>query len=517
MRKNVIIYTRVSTDEQARSGYSLNHQELAIKTYCNLKGYNIVQIIREDHSAKTFDRPEWLKLIAFLKANKNQVDTILFLRWDRFTRNAEEALKVIRELGSWGITVDATEQPLDLSIPENKVLLALYLTIPEVENDKNAIRTKEASRRSRQEGFWTGTPPFGYDNFRDVNEKSTLVPNDKAALVKEAFDLMATGVYSAEEVRKKLKPKGIYQGKQAFLNLLRNVAYIGKIHIAEYKKEAAYDVIGAHPAIVDEGTFNTVQDILKGKKPNFNFGLNRTNTYPLRQYLKCPKCGGGLTASGSRSRNKQIYHYYHCINNSCKIRYGTDGIHSDFDSFLRSLVVPEEITELYQHILEDVFKKDDLERLKAIQDLQGKITLIQKRIKKVEDDYFDERLPIAEYVAIKERYTSEMATLNKEITDKKMEKTPFKKYLSFGLSVVGNIQHYYDQAPLEVKQKLIGSIFPGKLTYENNSFRTGQVNEVFQLITSNNKVFQATKNKKVGKIADQSSMAPPAGLEPATL
>ncbi|WP_429062159.1 recombinase family protein [Chitinophaga sp. W2I13] len=509
--------TRVSTDEQARTGFSLNHQESTLKAYCKIIDCTVIYTVREDHSAKTFNRPAWNNMIEFIKAHKKLVDKVIFLRWDRFSRNMEESLKAIRLLRSMGVGIESMEQSLDLDNPESKVLLALYLSMPEVENDKNSIRTTEASRRSRLEGFWTGTAPFGYSNFRDINEKSTLIPNDKAGVVEEAFNLMATGVFSAEEVRMKLRPQGIHQSKQGFLNLLRNVVYIGKVHIAEYKKESAYDVIGAHPAIVDEETYNKVQDILKGKKPNFKFGQNRTNDYPLRQYLKCPRCGGGLTASGSRSRNKQIYHYYHCINNSCKIRYGTDNTHNDFNTFLGSLVVPEELRELYQDVLEDVFKKDDVERLKEIDSLQEKIESLQKRIKKVEDDYLDGKLPINDYTSIKERYSKEQTQLEITAIEKKMEKTPFRKYLSFGLSVVGNIQHYYHQAPVEVKQKLIGSIFPEKLTYENNSFRTGKVNEVFALIASNNKAFEATKNKKVRISADQSSMAPPSGLEPETL
>lgn len=98
-----------------------------------------------------------------------------------------------------------------------------------------------------------------------------------------------------------------------------------------------------------------------------------------------------------------------------------------------------------------------------------------------------------------------------------MGKTPFKKYLSFGLSVVGNLEHFYKQAPLEVKQKLIGLVFPEKLTYENTSFRTTKTNEVFSFMTSNIAAFEGYKNKKVRISADQSSSAPPAGLEPATL
>lgn len=78
---NVIIYCRVSTDEQAQKGFSLDYQEESLKQYCEKMGYNIVKIYREDHSAKNFRRPEWSKLKAFAKTNKKEIYKVLFAKW----------------------------------------------------------------------------------------------------------------------------------------------------------------------------------------------------------------------------------------------------------------------------------------------------------------------------------------------------------------------------------------------------------------------------------------------------
>jgi DNA invertase Pin-like site-specific DNA recombinase len=74
----------------------------------------------------------------------------------RFSRNLYDSLTVIKELHKLGVTVNMVEQPLDISSPDNKILLSLYLTMPEVENDKIAMRTAEGSWRARMEGSWTG-------------------------------------------------------------------------------------------------------------------------------------------------------------------------------------------------------------------------------------------------------------------------------------------------------------------------------------------------------------------------
>jgi DNA invertase Pin-like site-specific DNA recombinase len=99
-----------------------------------------------------------------------------------------------------GVLISTVEQPIDLTNPDSKVLLSIYLTLPEVENDKNSIRTTEGSRRARIEGCWTGSAPRGYDNCR-VENKSTLRPNEAAPYIKECFERLALGIYSANEVR----------------------------------------------------------------------------------------------------------------------------------------------------------------------------------------------------------------------------------------------------------------------------------------------------------------------------
>ena len=170
----------------------MRHQRDVLQRYSDLKGYNVIKMFEDDYSAKSFDRPDWKKMMEYIKANKKIVDAILFTKWDRYSRNLEESYRVMRELTGMGVEVNSIEQPLDLSIPENKLLLAIYLAIPEVENDKNSSRTKDGMRRAKKDGFWVGSAPFGYSNTRTPNNKPTLKLNERASLVNKAFSLIAT-------------------------------------------------------------------------------------------------------------------------------------------------------------------------------------------------------------------------------------------------------------------------------------------------------------------------------------
>src|SRR5690606_30060432 len=95
------LYIRVSTDEQADKGYSQRNQEEVLKRYCEINSIQIRNIIFEDHSAKTFIRPEWKKLESSLKKSKGKVDLVLFTKWDRFSRNAGDAYQMINKLRSF--------------------------------------------------------------------------------------------------------------------------------------------------------------------------------------------------------------------------------------------------------------------------------------------------------------------------------------------------------------------------------------------------------------------------------
>src|SRR6202012_3867006 len=149
-----------------------------------------------DHSAKTFIHPEWQSLLANLKKKRGQIDLILFTKWDRFSRNAPDAYQMINTLKMLGIEPQAIEQPLDMEVPENKMMLAIYLTAPEIENDRRALNTFYGLRRARKEGRWTSLAPVGYINRTAPDGKKYIEPDDKQAqLMTWAFNEIAQEKY----------------------------------------------------------------------------------------------------------------------------------------------------------------------------------------------------------------------------------------------------------------------------------------------------------------------------------
>jgi site-specific DNA recombinase len=187
--KTADLYIRVSTDEQADKGYSQRNQEEVLKRYCEINRISVKRVVFEDHSAKTFNRPRWNHLLLELRKHKGQTDLVLFTKWNRFSRNAGDAYHMISTLRRLGVEPQAIEQLLDLSVPENKMMLAFYLAAPEVENDRRALNTLHGMRRARKEGRWMGPAPYGYANKVTEDGKKYIAPRDaEAEIIQWAFN-----------------------------------------------------------------------------------------------------------------------------------------------------------------------------------------------------------------------------------------------------------------------------------------------------------------------------------------
>lgn len=480
---NVLIYTRVSTDEQADKGFSLRHQKQMLELYCGQKGHHILRHFQEDFSAKNFDRPEFKKLMAFVKSNRKRVDHLLFTRWDRFSRNQEEAYRVIRQFRNMGIEVNAVEQPLDLSQADSKVMLAVYLVIPEVENDKIGLRTKFGLRRAQREGCFTGIAPFGYSNTRNEEGKSTLaIKEDVAPLIQKAFGDYASGNYSTEEIRKKHFSK-YKMSKQSLLNVLKNPTYIGKIHIRAWKKEEEELVKGLHPAIIDERTFYIVQQRFRGKKVDPIHKHSEIDEHlPLRGHLLCRQCGRALTGSASKGRTGKRHFYYHC-QPKCKERFKAEDANRLFEEMLAELSIKEDVKQLYQRILKQAYHGGKSGRDQKCTILQKQLKKLQERLLSIETKFFDDLIDVSTYKSMKSKTEEEIADVTFELDQLNQLDREFDEYLKEGISLLHGIDRVYKTSPSHLKKKIVGKVFPRMLVYMKSRFVVKEMNTVlFTLI-----------------------------------
>ncbi len=512
---NTIIYTRVSTDEQADKGFSLRHQKEMLDKFCDVKGFKTLKHFQDDYSAKNFERPEWKKLELYVKANRKNIDKILFTKWDRFSRNIEAALRVIRLFKDWGIEVNSIEQPLDLSNPDNKAMLALYLVMPEVENDKISQRTKDGIVRARKEGAYTSKAPYGYTNWRNEVDKSTMKPNEDADMVKELYNEVSKGLQPIEQIRLAYSKKGFPLSKQQFYYMLRNQLYIGKVLVPQYKKDDEYWVEGLHESIIDDAIFRRVQFVLDGKKNKARSPQKKHDLLPLRSHVECELCGSNLTGSVSKGNGGE-YAYYHC-RKGCTNRVPTQTAHELFSDVLSNLELNSNIRELYVEVVKDVVKRSATDKKRSELAITSEIHETERNILKLEDKLVGGGIGDDTFNRINTRYNEKINELKFELLELENNKDSITPYIDRAVEVVGDLSLLYSKGDYDMKQSILSSVFPEKLVLSINECRTTKVNSVIELLTRIDKVSDKIGNKKADISVGLSILAPPLGLEPRTL
>ena len=509
------LYIRVSTDEQADKGYSQRDQEERLKKYCQINSIQVRKVIFEDHSAKTFKRPQWIKLQVDLRKHRGQSDLILFTKWDRFSRNAGDAYQMISTLRKLGVEPQAVEQPLDLTIPENKMMLAFYLAAPEVENDRRALNVYHGMRRAKKEGRWMGTAPVGYVNKINEAGKKYIAPRDKAAdIMRWVFRELAAGKFNTEQIWKLAKAKGLKCSKNNFWVAIRNPLYCGKIFIPKYKDEESNFVQGQHEPLISEALFYDAQDVLNGRKKAMRPKIEVDDHLPLRGFLICPKCGRMLTGSASKGRTK-YYHYYHC-SSPCGVRYNAYKVNDDILEEIRKYVRPLPKLKLYQEVIISTFKsKTRLQRNEARQ-VTAQLEETNKRLSKARELLLAGDIEADDYRIIKSESEEKINRLEAKLTASITDTTNIGPLLEKAITNISQLDILYKNGSIVQKRKIIGSMFPENLTFDGFQYRTTRVNEAINLMCLIDSKLKGKKNGTSAKILDLSQEVIPLGFEPRT-
>ncbi|MFS3008356.1 recombinase family protein [Bacteroides thetaiotaomicron] len=509
---NVIIYCRVSSDEQSENT-SLDFQEKILKAYCSSKQYNIVMCKQEDFSAKHHDlcRPAMKEIYNYCRKHKNEIDLILFLRWDRFSRSAEFAFTYKRKfMDEMGISLNSVENPIDFESPDWATLLGVYCGSAQSENNKISKRTKDGIRETLIKGRCANRAPRGYKNVRtDKHSTHIEIDEKKANTIQNIFNEVAKNIETPCYIRRKFQRQGFNIPETSFFEMLRNRFYIGKIRVPAYKEEPEYYVNGEHEAIIDEETFYKVQEILDGKRkktPKLSKAIN-PDLY-LRKFLICPVCGHALTGATS-SGNGGKYTYYFCCNNQKHIRMRAEDVNEQFARYTAQLKPNKEVLDLYNEILKDLQNERKGESKKEVSSLQNELSAIQKRINSIEDKYLDGDLTKEQYNRMLERYTKEASTIQQQV---EMRENPnrsnIEPKLNYSINLINNIDSYIRNASVGVKIKLISSMFPEKIEFDGKTYRTNSYNKVLDLIYQQTNELRGVEKKNGESFSTFSASVP---------
>ena len=462
-------------------------------------------------------RPEIKSIYNYCKENKGAIDMVLFLRWDRYARNVEFAFTYKRMfMDELGVEINAVEEPIDFSAADWPLWLALRCSIAHTEDIKISLRTQDGIHEHLMQGKWCGIAPRGYKNIKGDEdagiEPSIAIDQKVAPIIKQVFARVAEGVESPSLIKRELLP-GI--SKSLFYKMLRNRFYIGYINVKQYRDYPACEVRGRHEPLIDEATFQAVQDVMDGKrkrKPKMN-KANNPNLF-LRKYLRCPVCGYRVTGATSTG-NGGYYDYYTCSHDHKHLNIRAEKANELFVKYVDGLVPCRAFSELYREILSEARGELKLVNKDKVKKLREEMEKAKERINKVNDLYFDGDLSKADRDEQIYRYKGIITDLETRIKALQVsEELNIKDKLNYSCSIVENLGKFFSTASAETKVRLLGSIFNEEIEFDGKNYRTSNFKSVLGYIYQNANELHGQTETDSPDFSGKSAWVAPSGIEP---
>ncbi|WP_010279078.1 recombinase family protein [Paenibacillus senegalensis] len=315
-----VMYVRVSTEEQAKEGYSVSAQIAEIKRYAELNGYEIIdEYIDEGASGKNISgRPQMNRLLK--DSNQQKFGVVIIYKIDRLARKLMDSLKIYETLERNKVSLISLNEKFDTTTAFGRTIFQMSCSFAELERNSIVERVKLGMDQRATEGKFNGGRVLGYNNI----EKKLVINDSEAVIVRKIFDYANQGL-GFKAITRRLNETG-YRTKNdkafsvfSIKTILNNPLYIGKIRYNQVKdwaekrrkgkNEAFILVEGVHEPIISTELWESVHKKLKQR----SYKPSRSHQpYILSGLIKCPQCGHGMVPARSKGAGGKSYRYYVC-------------------------------------------------------------------------------------------------------------------------------------------------------------------------------------------------------------
>lgn len=339
--KRVALYIRVSHEEQAMKGYSLQAQENRLRQYAKEHIYQIVDCYRDEGiTARSSPgrRKEFARMLRDVKAGS--IDCILFIKLDRWFRNVSDYYTYQTILDQHNVVWETTEEEYNTNTAQGRLYLNIKLSIAQNESDTTSerIRFVFADKVKRREVI-SGKLPLGYS----IHNKH-IIQNEQASIIRDLFQYYL----SSQSIRKTMlylaNVHNIHRSYPAISNLLRNEKYIGTFygiknytsgivdivtfekvqrllhHLSTKRKSSTNSQLVANSTSSFTSSNNTLLPPLSTSSPAVKTKISKytTSSYLFKGLLRCPYCKHRLVGL-TRHYKDTHYIYYQCPQSQHKV------------------------------------------------------------------------------------------------------------------------------------------------------------------------------------------------------
>ena len=343
------IYMRVSTEDQAREGFSLPEQKERLEAYCKFNGYKIIEYYTDAGiSAKTGNhRPEYDRMLEDGKQGK--INMIIALKLDRITRSTRDWETLMDYLEKYNINIAFVNDDINTTTANGKMVSRIMMSVSQNEIERTSERTIIGLEGAIKQGHIPARAPLGY---KHIDKKLVPDPLTKDIVIR-IYNLYFEGLtyntiaklFNKEKVLDKTNWKDT-----SILKIITNVIYKGDYIQGKTTRNPRY-----FPDVVEPIVSKELWDSCQVQKKKNQRNYMRSQTYIFLQKLKCPKCGRILAGGASHKiKADKWYYYYRC--EKC-----------------RGNIREHEIEDSIKELLSDIFEYDSVVNEFFLPVLQNKI------------------------------------------------------------------------------------------------------------------------------------------------
>ena len=394
-RKIAGVYIRVSTEDQAREGFSLGEQEEKLRELCKFKELDVYKVYKDAGiSAKDMEhRPQFQEMLKDMKEGK--LNYIVAYKLDRITRSVRDLEELISVLEQYNCFLLCDRDDVNTSTANGRFFVRMLTVLSQLEIEIVSERTKFGLNGAIKSGHIPGQRPFGY---KSAEDKRMVIDNSTRPYVEKIFDMYLEGK-SFQQIANYFKENNIYPKKNWKDTTIQKIID-NKIYMGDYEQ---YKRIGKQENLEPIVYMNVVEPIIsrakweecQRQKERNQRTYTRDRVYTFFQRLKCPNCSRIMKCKGSGG-TKRKYMYYTCEH--CHINFNEEHVEHLLRDFIYDLLEYDmAVKKFFLPVLEDKTNNIDTTSIdKEIRDLEKQRNRIKdlyiKGIARIDDFKEDYKL-----------------------------------------------------------------------------------------------------------------------------
>ncbi len=451
-----VIYTRVSTKEQADEGYSIPAQREACRRLIQDRGWTFVKEYSDrGESARTADRPQFQAMLQHL-AEDPSIDILVVHKLDRLARNLEDHVTVRAMLRRYGMQLVSVTETLEESA-SGKLVEGILAAIAEFYSANLSQEIKKGMAEKARQGRWPSQAPIGYRNIRmqglGRRGEAIIVPDeDQAPLVRQAFELYATGEWPLNRLYEEVTKRGLRNrmgkplSRSKLATLLHNRIYVGRV---VWNGE---DHDGVHEPLVSRELFERVQEFFR--LHDLAGVRQRRHSHYLRGTLFCGECGSRFSSMVAKGHT-----YFFCLGahnrrTDCRQPYVRSGLlERQVEDLYRTIQLPGDLKEKVRDHLEEEVAAREHSRATMVQLLRTRLARLSSEDEQLLRAYTAGQLALDRFALEHKRITAEMAQAEEELSRQDGQLKRAKALVAAAVALMDDLHSTYSSAGPETRRR----------------------------------------------------------------